>query len=318
MNLGRLRMLDEVARHGTLAGAADALSFTPAAVSQSMSRLEAEVGAVLLVRSSRGVQLTEAGQVLLGHARRILAEVQAAEAELGALDDLGAGTLRLGSFPTATQTLTARALASFRERHPRIVVRLVDDEPHNNLARLDEGQLDLALVFAVDDRPLGVDYHGRAVCPAEAVAVEELFHDHYVVVVPADESLGDRPVRIDDLRDRPLIGRLATPGMGVLAAACRAHGFEPRFNDYYCPDYQGVRALVAAGEGLAVVPMMAVVRPLPGVATRRLEDLPLRRRVLLARAAGGPLTPAAVEMSRVLRAMAATFCVASGRWSLRR
>lgn len=305
MNLGRLRVLDEVARHRTLADAADALSFTPAAVSQQMTRLEAEVGAELLIRTPRGVQLTDAGRTLLTHARRILGEVRAAEAELAAFGDLRGGTLRFGSFPTATQTLAARAVVLYRARHPGMAVRLVDDEPHRNLARLRDRELDLALVFTVDDRPLGLGYDGRLACAEDAVAVEQLFEDRYVLVVPRTHLLRDRLVTVADLQGERLIGRLATLGMATLATACRERGFEPRFNDFYCPDYQGVQALVAAGDGIAVIPGMAAVRSHDGVVVRRVEDLALRRRVLLAHASGSPPASAAAAMAALLRELSA-------------
>jgi DNA-binding transcriptional LysR family regulator len=296
MNLGRLRMLHEVARHGTFAGAAEALSYSPSAVSQQMARLEAELDTVLLIRTPRGVELTDAGRALLAHANRILAEVDAAH------DDLAshARRVRLGSFPTATQTFLPEALAGYRARRPRAQVRVVDDEPHENLVRLRDGELDLGVVFAVDGRAIGVTYDGRFVCSDDDVMLEPLFDDEYLLATTADDD--DGPATIDDLRDRTLIGRPITPGMPRLAAACRARGFEPRFNDFYCADYLTVRALVAAGEGDAVIPRLATARPVEGVKYRTLADAP-RRHVLLALPVSGA-TPAAAAVAAELRSFA--------------
>jgi DNA-binding transcriptional LysR family regulator len=154
-----------------------------------------------------------------------------------------------------------------------------------------------ASCFAVDGRPIGLAYDGRLVCPDDDVVLEPLFDDEYLLLVPADEQ--DGPATLEDLRGRTLIGRTATPGMPGLAAACRARGFEPHFNDYYCPDYLTVRALVAAGEGVAVVPGLAAATAVEGIRVRPLADAP-RRRVLLALPVAGP-TPAAAIAAGELR-----------------
>src|SRR5689334_20647958 len=124
MNMARLRVFETVARIGTFAGAAEALSFTPSAISQQMGRLEAEVGAVLLERTSRGIRLTPAGKVLLTHAERILREAREAQASLESLAGAQVGQLQMGTFPTATQTFVAHALRAYRERYLGVEVNL--------------------------------------------------------------------------------------------------------------------------------------------------------------------------------------------------
>ena len=136
LNLARLRVFEAVVRTGSFAAAADALSFTPSAISQQMARLEAEVGILLVERTARGVQLTPAGELLHLRAQRILAEAQEAFAELNALAGLRSGRLRIGSFPSATQAFTTGVLKAYRERFPGVDVVLVEDEPHHNLARV--------------------------------------------------------------------------------------------------------------------------------------------------------------------------------------
>ena len=97
LNVGRLRVLKEVAYRGSLSAAADALSYTQSAVSQQISALEAETGMTLLERHPRGVSLTAAGQTLLGHAEGILARLEAAEAAMSAIAGLRGGRLRMAS-----------------------------------------------------------------------------------------------------------------------------------------------------------------------------------------------------------------------------
>src|SRR5215207_8245516 len=130
MNMARLRVFEAVARIGTFAGAAEVLSFTPSAISQQMGRLEAEVGTVLVERTSRGIRLAPAGKVLLSHAERILREVREAQAALESLAGVQVGKLHLGSFPTATQTFIAHALRAYRGRYIGVDVHLREGEPH--------------------------------------------------------------------------------------------------------------------------------------------------------------------------------------------
>src|SRR3981189_2043949 len=97
----RLKVLREVIRRGSFSGAAEALSYTQSAVSQAIARLEAETGTTLLVRDRKGIRPTTAGETLVGHADTILAQIQAAEADLEAVLGLRGGRLRVASFPSA-------------------------------------------------------------------------------------------------------------------------------------------------------------------------------------------------------------------------
>lgn len=305
VNLARLRVFEEVARTGTFAAAADALSYTPSAVSQQMSKLEGELGVVLVARTPRGVKLTDAGRTLLARTATILAEVRAAQAELDALAGLRGGTLRFGSFPTATQTLGGRALGVFRARFPEVRVILVDDEPHGNVARLHARELDLALIFAVDGRAVTVDYFGQPVCPEDAVTLRPLLEDRFVLIVPEGHRLAAEPATLEALAGETMIGSSRTPGLDLLAAECREHGIELDFNGFVCTDYGAVRALVAGGEGIAAIPALAAARPFEGTVTRRLEGWAPRRSILVASPADGLLSPAATAMCGVLSELAA-------------
>src|ERR1700737_5098690 len=102
IDVRRLQVLRQVALRGTIAAAAEALSFTPSAVSQQLTALERETGAELLERSGRSVRLTDAGRVLVKHADAVLLELDKAESALQAsLNDV-AGTLCVGAFASVT------------------------------------------------------------------------------------------------------------------------------------------------------------------------------------------------------------------------
>src|SRR5438445_13313522 len=150
LNVGRLRVLKEVAYRGSVSAAADALSYTQSAISQQIATLEAEAGMALLERHPRGVSLTAAGQTLLGHAEGILARLEAADAALTAIAGLRGGRLRMASFPTAGATLMPLAIATFRSSYPDVELTLAEGEPEEILPRLRAGELDLALLFEFD------------------------------------------------------------------------------------------------------------------------------------------------------------------------
>jgi DNA-binding transcriptional LysR family regulator len=157
LNLGRLRVLSEVVARGSFSGAAEALSYTQSAVSQSIARLEAETGATLVIRDRKGVRPTAAGATLVEHAEAIFAQVELAEASLEAVLGVRGGRLRVASFPSAGATLMPLAVAAFRTRHPDVSLTLAEGEPEEIAPRLRSGEFDLALLFefpGVRDQPL--------------------------------------------------------------------------------------------------------------------------------------------------------------------
>src|SRR5512144_2665620 len=129
LDVRRLRVLREVAAHGSFSAAAEALSYTQSAVSQQIAALEREAGSRLVERSARGVRLTDAGRALVGHTDVILARLADAEEELQAIAGLRGGRLRLSAVPTACATLMPLAIARFREHHPGVELTLDPAEP---------------------------------------------------------------------------------------------------------------------------------------------------------------------------------------------
>src|SRR5262249_20275533 len=147
LDVRRMRVLREVAAHGSFSAAAEALAYTQSAVSQQIAALEREAGTVLVDRSARGVSLTDAGEALVRHPDAILARLAHAEAELEAITGLRGGRLRLVAFPSAGATLAPRAVAAFRERHPAVDITLTPGEPDVGIAALKAGEADIALLI---------------------------------------------------------------------------------------------------------------------------------------------------------------------------
>ena len=292
LDVKRLRVLREVSARGSFSATAEALAYTQSAVSQQIAALEREAGTVLVERNARGVRLTEAGRVLVGHADVILARLADAEAELEAIAGMRGGRLRMVSFPTAGATIAPRAIARFRERHPGVEVTLAPREPDEGLDCLKAGECDIALTVEAGFEPI-VD---------RAIERHHLLDDPFYVCVHAGHRVATKScIRLGDLADESWI--LGTTGRCpdglVLERACQAAGFEPRVA-FQSDDYVAIQGFVAAGVGVCLIPDLALVAVRDDVVVRCLAGRPIVRRVLAATLAGGYVSPAAAAMLEIL------------------
>lgn len=279
----RILVFDQVARSGSMAAAAEALGWTQPAVAQHIRRLERDAGCALVVRTSRGVTLTEAGRTLAGHAAAVRARLQAARADLTALAELRAGVVRIAAFPSACATFVPQAIAHLRERAPGLDVRLTEADPDLARRLLAAGEVDLAATFAYDNIPE----------PPAAPGPTALFEDPVMLVLPAGHRLADGDT--GDTRDTRDPGSAAGPAMARLADAtgerwiagcptCRLHlitaagaeGFRPDIR-HSTDDYVVTQTLVAAGLGVALLPLLALEAARdPRVSTVALRRHPVR------------------------------------------
>jgi DNA-binding transcriptional LysR family regulator len=291
LNVGRLRILKEVAQRGSFSGAADALSYTQSAVSQQIGALEAETGMTLVERHARGVSLTAAGQTLVGHAEGVLARLDAAEAALAAIAGLRGGRLRMASFPTAGATLMPLAIAAFRSAYPDVDLTLTEGEPEEIVPRLRAGELDLALLF---------EFAGETQLQ-EGMTRVELLEDPMYLALPRDHALaGKGRLRLEDLRAEAWVQTdHSSPCARHVVRCCHAAGFEPLVS-FESDDYQTVQGLVAAGVGVALIPELALSVVREDIAIRALSPAPPVRQVIAAAPAGARLVPAAPAMLGLL------------------
>jgi DNA-binding transcriptional LysR family regulator len=292
LDVRRMKVLREVAEHGSIAAAAQALAFTPSAVSQQIATLEREAGVALVERGPRSIRLTEAGRALVEHTEGILASLAAAEADIQAIAGVRGGMLRLASFPTAYATIMPAAIGGFRHRHPGVELTLTEADPLMSLARLKSGELDLALLFEYDYVPLHED---------DAVERMPLADDAIRVLLPhGHREARRRAVPLDALADEPWITSTARSSCHeFVSRACRAAGFEPDIR-FESDDHGVWQGLVAAGVGVALAPDLALENLHPGVEARPVALHPLKRRIYTAYRTGGR-SPAIEAMLDVLR-----------------
>jgi DNA-binding transcriptional LysR family regulator len=292
----RLRVFREVVERGSFSAAADALSFTQPAVSRQIATLEREAGAQLLERLPRGIRLTEAGRVLLGHAEAILDRMAAAHSQVEAVARLRAGRLRIGAFPTANATVVPQAIAAFAQEHPIVELSLEEAVSSKLIPRLRAGDLDVALV--TNPQPRSV----------EDLAVVDLAEDPMLVALPLQHPLAHKPkLRLRDLCDETWIEGGPADCRRPLLDACALAGFEPRIA-FGAEQWLGKQGLVAAGVGVTLIPGLAVATVRDDIVLRSLgPDAPTRHVVALMPA--GYRAPAAEPFVELLRAQAAEHCV---------
>ena len=299
LHLGRLKVLSEVVARGSFSAAAEALSYTQSAVSQSIARLEAETGTALVVRDRRGVRPTAAGATLVEHAEAIFAQVEAAEADLDAVLGVRGGRLRVASFPSAGATLMPLAVARFRRSHPDVALTLAEGEPEDIGPRVRAGEFDLALLF---------EFPGVRERPGAGLRNVTLLEDPMFVTLPAEHPLAGAPtLTLPDLRDQDWVQTSApSPCARHVVRSCVAAGFEPNVT-FESDDYETVQGLVAAGVGVALIPRLALTHVHPGIVVRELSPRSPERKIVAATMTGPGVAPAAKTMIRVLADVAAGY-----------
>jgi DNA-binding transcriptional LysR family regulator len=291
LDVRKLHLLRELAHRGTIAAVAEALCYTPSAVSQQLAALERDAGVPLLRRTGRRVALTTAGAALAEQTEAVLALLEQASATLASARTGLAGPLRIGAFPTAVRTILPPALVALGRDHPGLELMVTELDPAAVPGALRSGALDVALVHEYDYVP---------VPPDPALDTEPLIEEKIYLAAP-----GPAPVLADDPvwshRDAPwIVGSPDTLCHLMAVRACQAAGFTPRIR-HHADDFATVLALVAAGQGVALVPELGAAGPPADVL---LIPLPTRRRTRIAYRKGARHQPAVSACIAAIRASA--------------
>ncbi|MFR9777066.1 LysR family transcriptional regulator [Micromonospora sp. MS34] len=288
LDVRRLRLLRDLARLGTIAAVAEAHTYTPSAVSQQLAALQREAGVSLLERAGRRVTLTPTGEALVRHTEVVLAALEAADATLAAARGGLTGTVRIGAYPSAVRTLLPPALVALARDHPALDLMVTELDPVDVPDALRDRRLDVALAH---------DYDVVPTAPDPALDSTPLLEEIVYLALPA--AVAGRT--LSDVRDADWI--LGSPGTlchTVALHACRLAGYPPTVR-HHADDFTAMLALVAAGQGVALVPELAAGRPPDGV---RLVPLDLRRRTRIAYRKGAGDHPAVAACVAALRAAA--------------
>ena len=248
IDLDALVSLRAVDSHGSVVAAAEALGYTPSAISQQVKRLERQAGVPLLERVGRGVMLTSHGRHLVDAGGRLLTDLEEIESGLHQVAGTVAGHLRLAVFSTATRGLVAPVIRDVLAAHPGLTLALTEREPWDTVDLVASGQTDIGVVHSWGDVPLAIPDH---------LMTSVLAHDVADVIVPSDHRLAGRTrVSPHDLVDE---GWIATPEGTIcrqwLLRMYDGTGRLPRIA-HQSMEFASHLALVRAGLGVALIPRL--------------------------------------------------------------
>lgn len=290
LDLRQLRVLLELSQRGSMREVAAATGYSPSAVSAQLAALERAAATPLLERVGRGVRLTPAGSRLAGHARTVLAAVEAARADLAA-DAEPAGRVRVASYASALQADCLPVARALRTSHPRVRVELQEREPAEAFAALADGEVELALVY---------DYALAPRSPRDGVTTRRVTEVAMELALPAD-----LPAPVHGVADLGLlrgqqwvVNSRGEDDEELIERLCSRAGFLPQVV-HRADSLELVQALVAAGLGVALLPDF--VPSHPDVRTVPLPDSGATRRMWTAVRPGNEHWPAVALVLRLLR-----------------
>ena len=271
LDVGRLRLLREVALRGSIASAAREVGLSPSAVSQQLAILEREAGTTLLDRSPRGVLLTGAGHALVERARAIIGLLEQAQSDLDRLTGELSGPVRIGTVASAAAGIVSPASLKLLTEHPELDLAVTVAEPSDSIEALLAGDLDIAVVDVYDRVPLPMPDYLTAL---------DLRTEPLVLVSAPGQFPSGRKVELTSLAQHRWVMPPASAACGqAVRVACRGLGFEPRVR-WETDDMLLLVRAVQAGHGIAVLPRLAVAENVAEVALNPLAGPELNRRLL--------------------------------------
>lgn len=293
-DLHRLRLLQELAERGTLSAVAEALGYTPSAVSQQLSVLEKEVGARLLEKAGRGVRLTDAGQLLAAHAGVLLSAAEVAASDLAALGGQVRGTVRAGGLQSVARRLLVPAVAHLLKRHPHVRVEIAEIELEQALPELRTGAMDLIIID---------EYDGHPRPRPQGLQFEILLEEPLKLVLPPEHELAQHatPVRLAALQDDVWVTSAAGTGHhAMVIGTCRSlGGYDPDIR-HRCSDAEIQFELVRSTGAVALLPELTLPAADASLAIRDLADVVLRRRLTIV-TRRGPASPPLAAFTQAVR-----------------
>jgi molybdate transport repressor ModE-like protein len=286
IDVQRLRVLQQVAEHGSFSKAAAALLLTPSAVSQQISALERSLGTAVVQRGARGTQLTEPGRMLVETADVIIAELTSTQERIGRLTNRLVDRLTVATFASGGQRLLPAALQRFSRKHPQVEFDVFESDPQDSIPLVRHGQADLALAYHFDGPP--------PVNPGDNLEWTPIMDDPMWIVLPRHHRLASRQlIGLSELGGERWVQGCSRINE-ILQSYARLAGIEIHVS-CNTTDYTFAQALIAAGVGIGLVPEVALTsgkdlvavplqQPHPsrfiGVVTRKRRPHPLIKDLL--------------------------------------
>lgn len=301
LDLRRLRLLRELSERGTIAAVADALQFTPSAVSQQLAMLEREAGVRLLERAGRGVRLTDPALVLVRHAEGLLERAALAEADLAAAAGTVAGRARIGGFQSVMLRLALPAMEQLAREAPRLRCELFESEPEEGIPALALSDIDLVLADEWQHQPRRL---------GDGLVRHDLHRDPVSIVLPARHPAALHHPDAVPLAE--LAGEAWATGhtqMGweeMTHRTCRElGGFDPDIR-HRANDATIGLALVARGLAVAMLPDLVLPGRHTGVTLRAIAEGPVDRAIFAVTRATDAARPSMNALLGAIRDAAAS------------
>jgi DNA-binding transcriptional LysR family regulator len=264
MEFRHLRTIEAVARHRSFTRAAEELFLAQSAISQQIRRLEAEIGVQIFRRSSRSVEVTPEGELILAHAKRVLAEVDDLHGHLEEMTALLRGTVRIGGiYPFGPYDLHG-LLADYRAEYPGVAIHMIEEAQDEMLAMLRQDELDCAFA-SVDPDTIGPEFAGTL-----------LWQEEFVVAAAPDHRFASQThITFDQLVDEDVIAYRDNSALRRrFETTIARRGVEPR-NAFVCTEMSAVRSLASKGLGVAVLPRSVAELDGPPVVLRPFRPEPV-------------------------------------------
>jgi DNA-binding transcriptional LysR family regulator len=269
IDLGRLRALHAVATYGSVGSAAEALGYTPSAVSQQLAKLERETRTILIEKRGRGIVLTDAALQLAATASQVLQLVENAELTLEEQRGQAIGALAIAAFPTAARGLLSVVLPKLIDENPALDVTVTETDPVDAVAAVARGEIQIAIVH---------DWHNTPLAIPDELSRVKLGSDPADVLVPASHRLAGKEV----VRAEDLVGErwICQPAGSIchewLVRTMRKAGVQPEVA-YSIAEYQTQLAMLAQGIGIGLLPRLGRGTLPDGVIALPLQPAPSRR-----------------------------------------
>ncbi len=284
MEMHQLHYFTAAEQYGNFTRAAEKCNVSQPSLSAQISKLEKELGGILIERSRGGCRLTPRGEVFLPRAREILRQAAEVRHDIREFDSGRSGVIRLGCLPTTGAYVLPPLLSAYRRDHPNVRIILSEGSSPVLAQRLEEHQVDSAIM----------DQAGMN----ESLSGTILFSEPLYIALPTAHPLVSQgELGLESLAGQSLI--LMRKGHGfnrIVTAALRRAGVEPQIV-YESSEIETVQALVRAGLGISIVPRMICVHE--DIAYRRVSGDAPRRTLLMARRKSASQSPAAKELAEL-------------------